>query len=65
VLFQLGNFDKAARDAELAVRYAPDLPNAHNLLLKIYRNQGRLDEAARQAAWLDSFEAKKTRVHSQ
>ena len=45
----------AAVEAERSVAYAPNLPFARNLLVQIYRRQGRLEEAERQAAWLRDY----------
>jgi tetratricopeptide (TPR) repeat protein len=45
----------AAVEAERSVTYAPNLPFARNLLVQIYRRQGHLEEAQRQAAWLRDY----------
>jgi tetratricopeptide (TPR) repeat protein len=45
----------AAVEAERSVTDAPNLPFARNLLVQIYRRQGRLEEAQRQAAWLRDY----------
>lgn len=52
IRMSLGDAKNAGADAQKAIQLAPDLPNAHNLLMKIYRLQG-LDQAAEtEAAWL-------------
>lgn len=45
----------AAREAEQSVSLSPELPFARNLLLQIYRKQGRVEEARRQADWLREY----------
>jgi hypothetical protein len=50
--------DLAIREAQRAVELAPDLPYARNLLLRLYRAQGRDREAAGQAEWLRHYESK-------
>jgi tetratricopeptide (TPR) repeat protein len=55
LLFQSSRLDQAAREAELSVAAAPGLPLARNLLVQIYRRQGRTDDAERQAAWLREY----------
>lgn len=48
----LGDAPNAEADAQEAIQLAPELPNAHNLLMKIYRLRD-LDQAAdKEAAWL-------------
>jgi tetratricopeptide (TPR) repeat protein len=42
----------AEADALKAIELAPELPNAHNLLMKIYRARGFTAGAEEQAAWL-------------
>ena len=52
IRMSLGDAKNAETDAQKAIQLAPDLPNAHNLLMKIYRLEG-LDQAAEtEAAWL-------------
>lgn len=58
ISFQLGRLEKAAADAEKAVELSPGLPNARNLLLKIYQLLGRSEEAARYADWLREYQKK-------
>ena len=59
VLLQLHQTDQAAKAAEESIRLLPELPQAHNLLLKIYQTQGRAKEAAEQAQWLRDYERRK------
>ncbi|HVW83246.1 MAG TPA: tetratricopeptide repeat protein, partial [Bryobacteraceae bacterium] len=47
----------AEADARKAIELAPDLPNAHNLLMKIDRANGDTAGADRQAAWLAAHTA--------
>ena len=47
---------EAASAAEQSVRLTPQLPNAHNLLIRIYQMQGRVKEAAEQAEWMRDYE---------
>lgn len=56
VLLQLHHTDEAANAAEQAERLMPDLPLAHNLLVKIYELQGRTKEAAQEAQWLRDYQ---------
>jgi tetratricopeptide (TPR) repeat protein len=58
ILLYMNKTDLAIREAEQAVELAPELPHARNLLLRMYRSQGRDQEAARQAEWLDRHESK-------
>ncbi|PYT23980.1 MAG: hypothetical protein DMG57_30245 [Acidobacteria bacterium] len=58
ILFHLDKTDLAIPEAEQAVALAPELPNARNLLLRMYRAQGRDREAAKQADWLLHHENK-------
>ena len=51
---------EAAAEAERSVSFAPSLPFARNLLVQIYRRQGRPEEAQRQAAWLREYDARVT-----
>jgi tetratricopeptide (TPR) repeat protein len=55
LLFQSGHLADAATEAGLSVTFAPGLPLGRNLLLQIYRRQGRADEAQRQADWLREY----------
>jgi tetratricopeptide (TPR) repeat protein len=52
ILMSLGKTEDAEADAQKAVQLSPDLPNAHNLLMKLYRAGGRTKDADEQAAWL-------------
>lgn len=52
VLMSLGRMDEAEKDAQKAVALSPELPNAHNLLMKIYRSRGLESAADEQARWL-------------
>jgi tetratricopeptide (TPR) repeat protein len=62
ILMSLGDVKAAESDAQKAVELAPELPNARNLLMKIYRMQG-LDQAAdEQAAWLAEHKSGKSKV---
>ena len=56
VRFQLGQASDAARAAEESVRLQPQLPEAHNLLIRIYQAQGRSKEAVEQAEWLRDYQ---------
>lgn len=56
VLLQLHRTDEAANAAERAERLMPDLPFAHNLLVRIYELQGRTKEAAQEAQWLRDYQ---------
>jgi predicted CXXCH cytochrome family protein len=56
VLLQLHRTDEAASAAEESIRLLPDLPVAHNLLIRIYQMQGRNTEAAQQAEWLRDYQ---------
>ena len=58
VLLHSEHLAEAAREAERSVSLAPSLPFARNLLVQIYRRQGRLEEAQRQAAWLREHDEK-------
>jgi tetratricopeptide (TPR) repeat protein len=59
VLLQLHQTDQAGKAAEESIRLLPELPQAHNLLLKIYQMQGHAKEAAEQAQWLRDYERRK------
>lgn len=50
---------EAAAAAERSVSLAPDLPFARNLLVRIYRMQGRESEAQSHVEWLRTFESRK------
>jgi Flp pilus assembly protein TadD len=50
-----GQVAEAAREAERSVSLSPEVPFARNLLLEIYRKQGRVEEARRQAEWLREY----------
>jgi len=55
LLLQSGRIDDAAKEAEQSVAVAPGLPLARNLLVQIYRRQGRMREAQREADWLREY----------
>jgi len=55
LLWHSGQTADAAREAERSVSLAPDLPFARNLLLQIYRKQGRIEDADHQADWLRQY----------
>lgn len=55
LLWHLGKNGEAAQEAEQSVSLSPGLPFARNLLLQIYRKQGRVEEARRQADWLREY----------
>jgi tetratricopeptide (TPR) repeat protein len=46
---------EAGAEAERSVALAPQLPFARSLLLQIYRKQGRMEDARRQADWLREY----------
>jgi len=52
ILMSLGHTEEAENDAQKAVALSPELPNSHNLLMKIYRVRGRDGAANEQARWL-------------
>ena len=56
MLLQLHRTDEAASAAEESIRLLPDLPVAHNLLVRIYQMQGRNTEAMQQAEWLRDYQ---------
>src|SRR6185437_13362931 len=56
VLLRLNRIGEAASAAEESIRLLPDLPVAHNLLIRIYQLQGRTAEAAQQAQWVRDYE---------
>jgi tetratricopeptide (TPR) repeat protein len=56
VLLQLHQTDEAASAVEEAIRLQPELPAAHNLLLRIYQMQGRVKDAAHEAQWLRDYQ---------
>lgn len=56
VLLQLQRLGEAAKAAEESIRLQPNLPFAHNLLIRIYQMQGRTREAAEQAQWLSDYQ---------
>jgi tetratricopeptide (TPR) repeat protein len=56
VLLQLQQTGDAASAAEESIRLQPELPQAHNLLVRIYQMQGRTKEAAQQAEWLRDYQ---------
>lgn len=59
VLLQLQRTNDAGSAAEQAIALLPEFPEAHNLLLKIYQEQGRGKEAAQQAEWLRDYQRRK------
>ena len=56
VLLQLHRAGEAASAAEESIRLQPQLPQAHNLLIRIYQMLGRTKEAAQQAEWLRDYQ---------
>jgi tetratricopeptide (TPR) repeat protein len=56
VLSQLERTGEAAAAAEESIRLQPELPQAHNLLVRIYQKQGRIKEATEQAEWLRDYQ---------
>ena len=52
ILIGLGDTKNAEADARKAIQLSPELPNAHNLLMKIYRLGGHDQAADAEAAWL-------------
>jgi tetratricopeptide (TPR) repeat protein len=52
ILLDMGSIESAEADARKAVHLSPELPNAHNLLMKIYRLRGSTEAADEQARWL-------------
>ena len=62
VLLQLHRTGEAAGAAEESIRLQPQLPEAHNLLVRIYQMQGRTKEAAQQAEWLRDYQ-RRTQSH--
>jgi tetratricopeptide (TPR) repeat protein len=61
ILLHENRLDEAAKASEHAVQLAPQLPFARNLLVQIYRRQGRTAEAAQQAGWLREYEDRMAR----
>ncbi|MGB6946989.1 MAG: tetratricopeptide repeat protein [Bryobacteraceae bacterium] len=55
LLLQSGHIEDAAKEAEQSVTFAPGLPLARNLLVQIYRREGRTEDAERQADWLREY----------
>ncbi len=62
VLLELHRTSEAAGAAEESIRLQPQLPEAHNLLVRIYQMQGRTKEAAQQAEWLRDYQ-RRTQSH--
>jgi len=62
VLLELHRTAEAAGAAEESIRLQPQLPEAHNLLVRIYQMQGRTKEAAQQAEWLRDYQ-RRTQSH--
>jgi len=56
VLLELRRTGEAAAAAEESIRLQPELPQAHNLLVRIYQMEGRMKEAAEQAEWLRDYQ---------
>jgi hypothetical protein len=56
VLLQLQRTAEAASAAEESIRLQQELPQAHNLLVRIYQMQGRIKEATEQAEWLRDYQ---------
>ena len=56
-----GGMQAAETDARKAIELLPELPNAHNLLMKIYRARGFTAGAGEQAAWLAANTGGKTK----
>ena len=52
IFVSLGDMREAESDARKAVALSPELPNAHNLLMKIYRIRGLDSAADEQVRWL-------------
>ena len=61
ILLQLHLPADAARAAEESIRLQPQLPQAHNLLIRIYQMLGRTREAAQQAEWLRDYQRRSVR----
>lgn len=59
ILLEKRQLIEAAQAAERSVALAPQLPYARNLLIRIYRLEGRGADAERQAEWLRAYEARK------
>ncbi|HJT87373.1 MAG TPA: HEAT repeat domain-containing protein [Bryobacteraceae bacterium] len=60
VLLQLHRAGDAASTAEKAIALQPELPQAHNLLIRIYQMLGRPKDAAHEAQWLRDYERRKS-----
>lgn len=58
VLYRLGRLPEAAAAEEKAVQLAPNFPYPRSVVMKIYEAQGRTADAALQAEWLRSYEAR-------
>jgi len=56
VLLELHRPADAAAAAEESIRLQSELPEAHNLLIRIYQMQGRTKEAVQQAQWLRDYQ---------
>lgn len=56
VLLRQKKLDPAMFAAQKSLIYAPQLPFARELLVRIYSLQGRTADAAAQAAWLKAYE---------
>jgi predicted Zn-dependent protease len=61
LLLRLERIEDAVAAAERSVQLSPELPFAHDLLVRLYRLQGRDKEARREADSLREFEQRKTK----
>jgi tetratricopeptide (TPR) repeat protein len=59
LLLEKRQLDEAAGAAERSVALAPELPFARNLLVRIYRMEGRAADSEKQAAWIRDYENRK------
>ena len=59
LLLEKRQLDEAASAAERSVTLAPQLPFARNLLVRIYRMQGRAADSEKQAEWIRDYENRK------
>ncbi len=59
LLLEKRQLDDAASAAERSLMLGPQLPFARNLLVRIYRMQGRTADSERQAAWIRDYENRK------
>jgi tetratricopeptide (TPR) repeat protein len=56
LLLQLHRTDDASAAARESLQLDPNLPQVHNLLIRLYQLQGRPQDAAREAQWLRDYE---------